>query len=147
MRNQCEGAQNAVARPTPSALFAAVVIAASLFTAEGAIAQAIDVASPAFEVASIKPSPGRSTSIGPVSPDRFVRRGVSLVQLLMYAYDVAGFQIQGGDSWTRDSKFDIEAKADGRPTEEQTRAMLRRLLAERFSLKLTLRPANSHAMH
>jgi uncharacterized protein (TIGR03435 family) len=136
MRNQCVGAQNAVEPPTPSALFVAAIIAASLLTAEGAIAQSIDVASPAFEVASIKPSPGeeRSTPIGPISPDRFVRRGVSLVQLLVYAYDVEGFQIQSGDSWTRDSKFHIEAKADGRPTEEQRRAMLRRMLAERFSL-------------
>lgn len=88
----------------------------------------------AFEVASIKPSEGARRA-GPVSPDRFVRSNATLFSLVVYAYDVAGFQIEGGDAWTRTVRFDVEAKADGLPTRDQQRTMVRHLLEERFSLK------------
>ena len=95
-----------------------------------------DRLAPAFEVESIKPAQERALLTGPVPPDRFVRRYITLPLLLLYAYDVAEFQIEGGDAWTKTSRFDIEAKADGQPRAEQMRAMVRRLLAERFALRV-----------
>jgi uncharacterized protein (TIGR03435 family) len=45
-------------------------------------------------------------------------------------------QIDGGPDWMNTDRFDIIAKAEGRPTMSQVHAMLRGLLAERFALKL-----------
>jgi uncharacterized protein (TIGR03435 family) len=90
---------------------------------------------PSFEVASIKPT-GPAPNFFSSSPDRFVRGNITLSGLLVYAYDVVEFQIQGGPDWVRTSRFDIEAKADGRPTAEEMRSMVKRLLAERFNLKV-----------
>ena len=89
----------------------------------------------AFEVASIKPTSQPVLGLRrPPSPDRFVSQSVTLSQLLAYAYDVSGFQIEGGDEWTRASLFDVEAKAAERPTADQMRTLVKRLLAERFHL-------------
>src|SRR5258708_3445823 len=81
-----------------SATLASVFIAAGLLTAEGAHAQSTSAASSAFEVASIKPSQAQIFT-GPVSPDRFVRSHTTLEQLVMYAYDVDQFRLQGGAQW------------------------------------------------
>src|SRR5215831_20255139 len=87
----------------------------------------------AFEVASIKPTSQVPLGLRrPPSPDRFFRQGITLSQLLAYAYDVDAFQVEGGDDWTRTSRFDVEAKAAERPTADQMRTMVKRLLAERF---------------
>jgi uncharacterized protein (TIGR03435 family) len=91
----------------------------------------------AFEVASIKP-----TSVldfvrrRPPSPDRFIRQSITLSQLVAYAYDVTAFHVEGGDEWTRTSRFDVEAKAAERPNADQMRTMVKGLLAERFRLRL-----------
>jgi uncharacterized protein (TIGR03435 family) len=88
---------------------------------------------PAFDVASIKPS-GPTPTFAAGSPDRFVRRFITLSLLLVNAYDVSEFQIQGGPDWVRTTRFDVEAKAESRASPEQMRLMVRRLLAERFAL-------------
>jgi uncharacterized protein (TIGR03435 family) len=90
----------------------------------------------AFEVASIKPSVPDFGLRRPPSPDRFIRQKITLSQLLVYAYDVSAFQVEGGDEWTRTSRFDVEAKAAERPSADQMRTMVKRLLAERFRLRL-----------
>lgn len=92
---------------------------------------------PAFEAASIKESE-EFRPTGAVPPDRFVRRNITLHSLLVYAYELSTFQIDGGPDWVREARFDIEAKADGAPSAHQMRAMVRRLLAERFSLQAHL---------
>src|SRR3954469_1675816 len=96
--------------------------------------QAPDPKPLAFEVASVKPSSGPA-GIGRVSPDRFLRPDTTVLILVTYAYAVDGVQVDGGDPWMRESRFHLDAKAEGRPTEEQMRAMVRQLLAERFHLK------------
>lgn len=88
-----------------------------------------------FEVASVKPSGPASITFGPVAPDRFVRPLITVSLLLAYAYEVSEFQIQGGPDWTRQMRFNVDAKADGRPTPAQMRQMVRRLLEERFGLR------------
>jgi len=96
----------------------------------GAFQSVSDVA---FEIASIKPA-GQMVPAAPGSPDRFVRRGITLSLLLVYVSELSELQIQGGPDWVRSERFDIEAKADGRPTAERMRRMVHNLLAERFRL-------------
>lgn len=91
---------------------------------------------PAFETASIKETAGPSR--GAFAPDRFSRTYITLSQLLIYAYEVSDFQIVGGPDWVRERRYDVQAKADGRPTADEMRMMVRRLLAERFALKTHL---------
>ena len=55
--------------------------------------------------------------------------------MLIYAYDVSDFQIVGGPDWVRERRYDVQAKAEGRPTANEMRLMLRRLLGDRFALK------------
>lgn len=91
---------------------------------------------PAFEVASIKPRTG-ATPVGfpPQAPDRFVSPDITASQLIRYAYDMQEFQIIGGPSWLRSSRFDVSAKAEGPTTQDRMRLMVRRLLADRFGLR------------
>jgi len=89
----------------------------------------------AFETASIKlnksgqagwqlePQHGRITAVN-----------VTTKALIRFAYDLSDFQLAAGPSWLDDDRFDVTATADGDPPLVQERAMLRRLLAERFKL-------------
>jgi|RhiMethySRZTD1v2_1073278.scaffolds.fasta_scaffold01301_10 uncharacterized protein (TIGR03435 family) len=91
---------------------------------------------PAFETASIKESGGP----GPASfaPGRFSRTYITLVQLLIYAHQMSDFQVVGAPDWVRERRYDVQAKAEGRPTADEMRLMVRQLLAERFALKTHL---------
>jgi uncharacterized protein (TIGR03435 family) len=90
---------------------------------------------PSFEAASIKENKGPMTGLSDSSgPGRFSRRYITLAQLLIYAYEVAEFQIEGGPDWVRTRHFDVQATAEGTPSADQTRLMVQRLLAERFNL-------------
>jgi len=91
---------------------------------------------PAFEAASIKESRGLSPT--PFAPDRFSRSNITLSLILAYAYQLSEFQIEGGPDWVRTRRFDIEAKADRFRPAGEMRLMVRRLLAERFNLKVHL---------
>jgi uncharacterized protein (TIGR03435 family) len=91
---------------------------------------------PAFEAASIKETKDLPRGPNAFAPDRFSRSYISLVQLLIYVHQVADFQILGGPDWVRTTRFTVEAKAEGRPTADQMRLMVQRLLEERFALKV-----------
>src|ERR1035437_703025 len=100
--------------------------------------------SPTFEVASVKPAepqPMGMMSImmrgGPGSPDpgQITYSGVSLKNVLMSAYAVKGYQING-PKWLDSERFDIVAKIPKGATKEQFQLMLQNLLAERFKLTL-----------
>jgi uncharacterized protein (TIGR03435 family) len=45
-----------------------------------------------------------------------------------------GLRIEGRPSWFNSERFDIEAQAEGNPTREKMWTMVRRLLADRFSV-------------
>ncbi len=91
----------------------------------------------AFEAASIKPTTQQPFGLRrPPSPDRYVQQSITLSQLLGYAYDVDQFQVEGGEDWTRTSRFDVEAKAAERVTAVQMRTLVQHLLAERFRLSV-----------
>jgi uncharacterized protein (TIGR03435 family) len=92
-----------------------------------------------FEVASVKLNPNPSRT-----PVHFGRDNVNLISVdlrvvLMLAYGVRDFQIQGPD-WLRDlngaHRFNVEAKAPHPVPEDRLGLMLRTLLADRFHLTL-----------
>jgi uncharacterized protein (TIGR03435 family) len=100
-------------------------------------------ASPAFEVASVKPNKsGDSPGILGAQPGgRFTATNQTLRFLIRNAYQVQDFQIAGAPDWIASDRFDIVAKANGNPPiaapvgqAGPMLVMLRSLLADRFKL-------------
>jgi len=88
-----------------------------------------------FDAASIKPN--RSGQPGwrlEPQPGRITAINATAKALIRFAYDLSDFQLSGGPAWLDAERFDLTAKAAGDPPLAQERAMLRRLLAERFKL-------------
>jgi uncharacterized protein (TIGR03435 family) len=99
--------------------------------------------SPAFEVASVKPTQhGRdangwaSSDVDVPTPGSLVATNASLQELIQFAYGVKEYQI-AGPFWLNDDSvcFDIAAKSPG-ASKQQMRQMLQTLLADRFQLAL-----------
>jgi uncharacterized protein (TIGR03435 family) len=95
-------------------------------------------ADPAFDVATIKPCEQQAEHnvVFNLTGRPFTARSVSAKELIKIAYDLRGRQVLGGPSWFEDIKYDVTGQPDtpGRPSQEQGRIMLRKLLAERFHL-------------
>jgi uncharacterized protein (TIGR03435 family) len=92
-------------------------------------------ASPAFEVASVKPN----KTVGPLgvrslSGDRATITNASLRTLIQAAYAITVSQIIGGPNWIDSERFDIHAKALAPTFVSQLQLMLRTLLLDRFKL-------------
>ena len=94
-------------------------------------------ADPSFEVATIKPSPGG------VEGPRYSLRGrilvavaASLHDLIKFAYGVHASQVVGAPAWVASDRYDVEAvpRGEGMPNDRQFKAMLQKLLADRFQL-------------
>lgn len=62
-------------------------------------------------------------------------RNVSLKAALQWAYGMKEYQVSG-PAWIGDERYDISAKAANPAGEQQLRAMLQNLLAERFKIVL-----------
>jgi uncharacterized protein (TIGR03435 family) len=106
-----------------------------LLSAAAVGVQSVD---PSFEVASIKVSTEPAVGpMGQVAPDRF-RMSAGLIALINYAYEIPRDRMVGVPGWATRERFDVDAKAASAQTQPQIRLMLRRLLAERFSLKAHL---------
>jgi uncharacterized protein (TIGR03435 family) len=107
-----------------------ICVLAGLVAAAGAVG-------PEFEVASVKParSGPRRMAGGPGtnSPGQFSCAGVNLKPLLLRAYDLTSYQLEGPPSIDSD-RFDIDAKIPPGTTKEQFNLMLQNLLVERFGL-------------
>lgn len=97
-------------------------------------------AKPVFEVATIKPSnpesSGRGINVGRGGGNAFTTLNVPLADLIRFAFGLHARQVIGGPSWMETEKYDILAKPDapGVPNAPQVRAMVQKLLAERFGL-------------
>jgi uncharacterized protein (TIGR03435 family) len=92
---------------------------------------------PAFEVATIKPSGADSApmSIGRLPGGRFVTSNTPLPMLIAWAYGVDDGRLFGVPKGLDAASFDVVAKApEGEPAPGQTQLMMRALLAERFKL-------------
>ena len=95
---------------------------------------------PAFDVASVKPSPP-STSDHDQHIDHglFSAKGTSLRGFLMMAYGISGLQfyrMAGGPTWLGSEMFDIDARSETPASRTEMMLMLRTLLADRFQVKL-----------
>jgi uncharacterized protein (TIGR03435 family) len=107
-----------------------------------------------FTVASVKPlvqvpGGGRSGGIAmPLNePGRLRFPAATLKSLAMFAWNVKDFQIVG-PGWIGDERFTIDATMPPDTTADQTRAMLRNLLADRFKVEVRreTRPLSIYSM-
>jgi uncharacterized protein (TIGR03435 family) len=104
---------------------------------------------PAFDVASIKPSPPTGMLGYLTYPGGRVRCGhCTLEMLIKYAFDVQAFQISGGPGWIHTERYEIDARVPpssksskahpsvpNAPMTSEQRVMLATLLANRFQLQ------------
>ena len=102
-------------------------------------AQATDTLGPPFARVSV-------TSHDPVDDkaypfemegDRFIVRNVRLRNLIFNAYQLRPPQLVGGPGWVNAERVDIDARTTPGATNAEKWAMVRRLLADEFKLRLT----------
>ena len=100
-------------------------------------AQAPQADTPTFEVASVKPNKSGEgfVQLGGRG-GQFTITNAPLRLIIRNAYRLQDFQIIGGPGWLNSDRFDIVAKSDPTATQDQTQAMIKALLAERFKLKV-----------
>jgi uncharacterized protein (TIGR03435 family) len=96
-------------------------------------------ADPSFSVSTIKPSdpnrPGKGITF---RGQDLVTINTTIGDMMTLVYGVHPKQIVGMPGWAEAEKFDVTARpeAEGQPTEAQLKVMMKKLLAERFQLKL-----------
>jgi uncharacterized protein (TIGR03435 family) len=127
----------------------AVLLAAAAFLAIGRAPSAVGQvaqetpqpmaanADPSFAAATIKPSKPEEAGKNISSGYRTVLPGITMLKLVSFAYDLHNDQIAGAPKWMSDEQFDLEGVADipGRPSVNQLKSMLKKLLVERCQLK------------
>ena len=94
-------------------------------------------ANPEFEVATIKPAtPDRPGKAFMVRGRQFSTINTTLNDLITFAYGIHAKQITGGPAWLETEKFDLAAQpgGEGQPNDKQWKAMVQKLLADRFHL-------------
>ena len=95
---------------------------------------------PSFEVATIKPSnpdtPGQSILVGRGGGNLFTTTNTSLQDLIVFAYGIHVRQLTNAPAWVETEKYDLTGKPDrpGMPNDRQVKAMVQKLLSERFQL-------------
>jgi uncharacterized protein (TIGR03435 family) len=117
----------------------AVSLAGSLASTWQVHAQ-LPTASLEFEVASIKlidPSESAGGRLELLPGGRFVATSLPLRTIILRAYDVKDYQLLGAPDWLVKDRFAIQAKApEGSVSDAQMWLMVRRLLEDRFQLKM-----------
>lgn len=94
---------------------------------------------PGYEVATIKPTDPDHARSGFTLQGRHVVAGNFTVQgMITLAYNLHPTQIAGGPDWISTDHFDMDILPDheGLPSLEQARGIVRKLLADRFALKM-----------
>ena len=93
-----------------------------------------------FEVATIKPSnPDAPGKLLTFRGRQFMSINTTASDLISFAYRVHAAQITGAPEWIESAKYDITAQpqAEGQPNESQLRAMIQKLLEDRFRLSVS----------
>ncbi len=90
---------------------------------------------PAFDAASVRPNTDPRTGGLQTAPGSLTFRNADLLRLICWAWDTPRFQVEGPD-WMRDQSFDVVAKSQSGGDDDRLRLMLRKLLADRFGLKV-----------
>ena len=94
--------------------------------------------SPAFEVASIKPTADapRPNWRSRFQPTSYTASNIPVRELIKIAYELrVDAQVRGGPDWTNSARFDVQASAASQATPTEIRIMLRGVLADRFKLR------------
>ncbi len=91
-----------------------------------------------FEVASVKANKSETDPDGTTEtvPGRFTVSNTPLFFIIDYAYDLPGYRLVGAPDWTWDARFNISATytpATAPANQQDVRAMVQRLLADRFA--------------
>ena len=97
-----------------------------------------------FEVASVKSNrtEAPATTLFPLGPGdayaanggRFRATNQPLIAYLRFAYRLGPGDLLDLPRWVYNERFDIETRANGEPTKDQMRLMMRSLLKDRFKL-------------
>ena len=96
-------------------------------------------ASPAFELADVHVSPHSNNPFmrgGTLRGEQYIVRQATMVDLIAAAYGIENDNVLGGPSWLDTDRYDIAAKAPRGTSPDDTKLMLRALLADRFRLVL-----------
>jgi uncharacterized protein (TIGR03435 family) len=88
---------------------------------------------PVFDAASVKRNAEPGGYMGARPGGRFEAKGVSLQDLIVFAYGVQPYQIVGGPPWLDVDRWDVTA-AGAPDARDATLLALQRLLADRFAL-------------
>jgi uncharacterized protein (TIGR03435 family) len=113
------------------------IVAAGAITPLRVQSQSAATNTPAFEVASVKPTKTTGIALFQILPGgRFRATNFSLQGLITRAWRIQQSQVEGGPNWIRSEGYDIEAKAEGDPAADQLWLMVRTLLIERFKLSI-----------
>jgi len=110
----------------------------AFLAAAGAWAQA--PSTPAFDVASVKPSElarmggeGARRDKIQTTPGSLTMTNVTMTVAIQWAYHIKPFQVSG-PSWLTEERYDILAKSGDTASDDRLRLMLQTLLADRFHL-------------
>jgi uncharacterized protein (TIGR03435 family) len=103
---------------------------------------------PAFEVASVKPSPAApfgqnlNINLGAVHHNELTLTNTTLCESLRFAYHLVSDDQVAGPGWIKEREFryDVVAKGSANATREQLLEMLQTLLDERFKLAMHREP-------
>jgi len=88
----------------------------------------------AFDVVSVKPNTsGEQGGTSRGQPGRYQGVNVTLKRVIGLAYRPIQ-EFVGGPDWINTAHFDIDARADGNPSQDQMLEMLRTMLTDRFKL-------------
>ena len=92
---------------------------------------------PQFEVATIKPaSPDSQGRFIRIEPGGRVRvTGMTLKDLIVFAWGVQPYEVMGGPNWIDSDRYDINAKPETPPERKELGLLVQSLLEERFQLK------------
>ncbi|HEV2619576.1 MAG TPA: TIGR03435 family protein [Acidobacteriaceae bacterium] len=96
-------------------------------------------ANPDWDVASVKKSDPRDKSDNiDIRGRHVIVENETIKYLLTFAYGVDKSQIEGTPDWVGQEHYDVDGlpNVEGQPNLKQTQALLQKLLAERFGLKL-----------
>jgi bla regulator protein BlaR1 len=93
-----------------------------------------------FDSASVRQNKSEANASMRIDGGSFSGVNLRLVSYIYFAYNVTGNQFQllmpQLPAWVVDDRFDIEARADGKPSKDQIQVMLRHLLKDRFKLAM-----------
>jgi uncharacterized protein (TIGR03435 family) len=114
-------------------------------------APAAQEAVPAFEVASVRANTDSVLIYSGVTTQpggRLSAKATTLKDLVAFAYAVELREVEGTADWMSAERFDIEARGPENATPAQFQPMMRRLLTERFSLRIqqTSKEVNAYAL-